>query len=53
MEWFLYFVGIIVIIASFICSALLINYAVITLPIIFALGCIILGLGKIISLLKD
>lgn len=53
MAGFLYFMGSIVIILSFISTALMSNYAVIIFPVIFALGCIILGIGKIINLLKD
>lgn len=53
MARFLYFIGSIVIILSFISTALMSNYAVIIFPVIFALGCIILGIGKIINLLED
>ena len=53
MDGFLYSAGFIVIIASFIATALLLNYAVIVFPVIFGLGCIILGIGKIINLLEN
>ena len=53
MAGLLYFMGNIVIILSFISTALMSNYAVIIFPVIFALGCIILGIGKIINLLED
>lgn len=53
MGGFLYFSGILLIMASFICSALSGQYGIITFPIVFALGCIVLGLGKIIKLLSN
>ena len=53
MDGFLYSAGFIVIIASFIATALLLNYAVIIFPVMFGFGCIILGIGKIISLLEN
>lgn len=53
MNGFLYFAGSIVIIASFICAALSGSYAAIVFPVIFSLGCIVLGIGKIVSLLEN
>ncbi|WP_180270948.1 hypothetical protein [Clostridium tertium] len=53
MDGFLYIAGSILIIASFSCAAFSGSYAVIVFFIIFGLGCIVLGIGEIISLLKD
>lgn len=53
MDTFLNFVGVLLLIASILASVMASNYAVIIFPVIFALGSIVLGLGKIISLLKE
>ncbi|MFU7515093.1 hypothetical protein [Clostridium sp. HCS.1] len=53
MKGFLYFAGILIIISSWICIAFIGSYAIIATPIIFALGCIVLGIGKIVTLLES
>lgn len=51
MEKFLEISGVLIILSSFV-SILYGNYGIGLFPIIFALGCIVLGISGIISILK-
>jgi hypothetical protein len=53
MDAFLHFVGVMLIIASILASIFVSNYAIVIFPIIFGIGSIVLGLGKIIELLEE
>jgi hypothetical protein len=53
MDIFLYFAGVSLLVASILFSVFASNYAVIIFPMMFGLGCIVLGLAKIIELLEE
>jgi hypothetical protein len=53
MDAFLNLVGILLIIASVVVSVLFNVYGLVIFPVVFALGCINIGLGKIIELLQE
>lgn len=53
MSMFLYLTGVLLIIAAIVVSILAGGYGLFVFPVTFALGCIILGVGKIIDILEE